>query len=131
MPENERRSWLSKIGFPEIVGVGLVAAFAVPISIGYVNHRRFLNREVVTLEGTVIGDRYVPPSGDAGSKYFFSIDNPTRGMVGIQVMNSYEPPVRIESLDTQLGEGTRVKVNAREVALGEYKAFAHEVYVGE
>src|SRR3990167_9021165 len=87
--------------FPWLAGVGLCAAFAGPMYWRYAEHENFLKKDVVTLEGTVIGENYSQQiSGGLGcggssshGQYVFSIDDPVRGRVGIEVMDSCRPRV--------------------------------------
>ncbi len=94
----------------------------------------FLKKEVVTLEGNVVDERYVPPimsdhNRKTSSEYYFSIDDTVGRRLGIQVIDSPEPPLQIEYVDARLEKGTTVKVKARQVGEFEYKAFANEVYL--
>ncbi len=133
LPKKSLFTWGNII--PLVIGVSVAAAIGIPLYLKIVYDRdKFMEKEIVGLEGVVISERYVPPSSGGcspsnPSQYFFSLDDPAEGRVGIEVMGSYEPRVKIESIEAKLETGTKVKVQAREVAPGEYKAFASEVHV--
>jgi len=94
----------------------------------------FLNKEIVTLEGTVVDERYVPPVisslNATCSRYFFSISDSDKKKAVVEVINPYEQPprLRLESVDALLREGTEVKVKARQISDGQYRAFTQDVY---
>lgn len=122
--------------FPPAVAVALGAALLVPLYLRYVDGQNFLKKEVVTLRGNVVGERYTSQIesgvGCGGSyshnEYFFSLDDPVQGRIGIEVLNSHSPRLLKESIDAKLERGTRVVVKARNIAPGEYRAFAAEVH---
>ncbi|GEM_PF-4300286 len=116
--------------------IGLVGVIGIGGIYSQLNqYQTFLEKEVITLEGTVVDERYVQPtaggesSRSSPSQYFFSIDTIAHERMTIEVMDSYDPKVHLESVDAKLQKGTRVEVKARNIAEGEYKVFANEVYV--
>ena len=121
----------AKMPFPLLAGIGLVAAIGIPLTIRQLDYQNFLRKPLVRLEGRVVDERYVQPtSGSMGqdSKYYFSIDT-VEGRRGFKVMDSYNPRMSKESLDALLREGTTVLVESRNVAPGQYQAFANGVHV--
>lgn len=96
-------------------------------------HQRFLKQEMTSLEGKVVDERYVQPIGSFGnsrpSEYFFSLEETAEKQVTIDVRDSYEPRIPKESIDVRLQPGTKVVVNARKIAPGEYRTFAGDVSV--
>ncbi len=135
MPEEQsmskRSRWFSTRVFPCVMGLTL--ALGVYTLLDKKTDEKFLKKEVVTLEGKVVDERCVPPAlGNHTStphEYFFSIDDTVGRRLGIQVIDSYEPPLKLEYVDARLEKGTTVKVKARQVGEFEYKAFANEVYL--
>ncbi len=108
--------------FPWVAGGAIAAALLVPMYLRIVDRQNFLKKEAVELRGEVVGERYT------SQKYFFSLDDPVQGRIGIEVLNSHSPRLSKESIDAKLATGTNVVVNARNVALGEYRAFAADVH---
>ncbi len=135
MPEEQsmskRSRWFSTRVFPCVMGLTL--ALGVYTLLDKKTDEEFLKKEVVTLEGKVVDERYVPPAlgnrTSTPSEYYFSIDDAVGRRLGIRVVNSYEPPLNLEYVDARLEKGTTVKVKARQVGEFEYKAFANEVYL--
>lgn len=124
--------------FPIIIGLGVTAAFGIPMYLHGVNHENFLRRPLVALEGAVVDERYVQPTdglGGEGSGYFFSLDTSAREVVSIEVMDSYKSSsyrdIKKETIDARVSGGAVVQVRAREIAPQVYKAFADEINVSK
>ncbi len=121
---------VNKGPFPLLAGIGLAAALGISLTIRQLDYQNFLRKPLVRLDGTVIDERYVQPTEDGRSKYYFSLyGNSVDGITIIEVTDSYNPRMSKESLDTRLQEGTIVMVRARNTSPREYQAFARDVYV--
>lgn len=120
------------LGAGLFAGVITILAFGTPVYLRYRERQEFMSREVVTLQGGVIGERYAPAINSGcvgrGPSYYFSMGDPSNGRVTIQVEDN-EGRTK-ESIDSWVNEGVRVTVKARQIADREYKAFADEIQWG-
>ena len=103
----------------------------------------FMARPVVNLEGIAYGNQenYVAPvitehknqdrtwTESTLSRYIFPFTDQKLGILGVEVIDSKEPIVTKETIDTKIMGKCSVTAKARKTSAGIYKAFAADIDV--